>query len=126
VAQPVMKVEGARQLRATLKAAGDDLGDLKDAHREAGTIVANAAGGRAPRRTGALAGSIRAAGTKAGAVVRAGGARAPYAPYVHNGTPARGIPQNPFITEAAQATESRWVAGYGTAIERIVDKVKGA
>ena len=125
MARPALQVDGARQLRSSLKAAGDDLGDLKDAHRAAAATVTAAATGRAPHRTGALAASIRPGGTKTAAIVRAGGARAPYAAYVHWGTPARGIPADPFISAAAQATEPSWVAGYTTAVQRIVDTVRG-
>lgn len=66
-------VEGARQLRATLRRAGRDMQDLKDAHAQVSTYVANAAKGRTPRVTGTLAGSIRGNRAATSAVIKAGG-----------------------------------------------------
>ena len=122
---PVLKVEGAARLRRTLKAAGVDLSNLTDAHREAAALVTSRARGTAPRRSGALAGSVRGSGTKTQAVVRAGGARLPYAGPIHWGWPSRGIEPQPWITEAAQATEPQWFGIYDQAVNEALDQVKG-
>ena len=120
------EVEGAKELRRTLKKAGDDLSDLKAAHAETATIVATAAQSGAPRRTGRLSGSIRGSGTKTMAIVRAGGAKVPYAGVQEYGWPRRNIPAQPYIVPAAHDTESTWMGRYEDAVKRLLGKVKGA
>lgn len=121
-----IEVEGAAQLRRTLKAAGDDLGDLKAAHRAAAAVVAGAAARAAPKRTGRLAGNIRPAGTKTAAIIRSGSAAVPYANPIHWGWPAHNIAAALYISGPAKQTESTWVALYQTEVKRIIGKVKGA
>jgi hypothetical protein len=120
------QVEGAKELRRTLRKAGDDMKDLKVAHADAARIVSDAAVPKAPRRTGALAGTIRPAGTKTMAIVRAGYARVPYAGVQEWGWPRRNIPAQPYIVPAAHETEADWVKRYDEEIERILGKVEGA
>lgn len=120
-----LKIEGLAELVRTLKRAGVDVSELKDAHRRAGEIVAHEAAIRAPRRTGALAGSIKAAKQVRRARVQVGGARVPYAAPIHWGWPARGIGAQPFLTDAAQATEAQWTAQYVKDIETALAKVRG-
>lgn len=121
-----VKVVGARQLRRTLKAAGSDLSELKDVHSKVGSIVVAAGRTGAPRRSGALAGSVRASRAAASATVRAGSARAPYAGPIHWGWPRRGIRAQPFLSDAATSTEPAWTAVYEQAIDQILATVKGA
>lgn len=119
---PALQVEGARELRRALKAAGVGIQDLKDANRQVADVVLAAAD--PPHRTGRLAGSERAAGTQAAAIVRAGGARTPYAGPIHWGWPARNIVANPWITRAAESTEARWMAEYQQHIDTIIRAVE--
>lgn len=121
-----VRIEGLDVLVRTLKRAGDDLSDLKDAHAKAGQTVAAAAAASAPRRSGALASSVRAARQAKRARVLVGNARVRYSGPVHWGWPARGIAANPFVSEAAQATESRWTKDYVDDVQHALDKVKGA
>jgi hypothetical protein len=121
---PVVQVVGARQLRATMKRAGDDLGDLVDVHGEISRLVV--ASTRAPRRSGRLAGTVRGSGTKTVATVRAGRSSVPYAGPIHYGWPARHIAPSPFLTDAAHGTEPAWRAMYLDAVEKILARVKGA
>lgn len=118
-------VEGARNFRSTAKRAGDDLQDLRGAHAAAAGIVQPAAAGRAPKVSGALAASGRSSGTGTMAIVRFGGATVPYANPIHWGWPARNIPANPFVSEAAQATQPTWLPIYEHAVETILDRIKG-
>ena len=120
-----IEVRGARELRRSAKAAGDDLSDLKEAHNEAAQVVTNAGRQRAPKKEGKLAGTVRGSGTKTAAVVRAGGARARYAGPIHFGWPARHIDANPFLTEAAQETESSWVGIYEQTVEKVLNRIEG-
>lgn len=124
---PVVQVEGARELRRTLRKAGDDLDDFKSVHREIGGIVVDSARPKTPRGfTGRLEASVRASGTKTAAVVRAGKARVPYAGPIHWGWPARNIRPQPWLTDAASQTEPRWTNAYMKHVERVLDKIKGA
>lgn len=126
----MVRVEGAAMLRRTLKKAGSDLKDLKAANRAAAGVVAPAAAANAPKLTGALAASVRVGATNSAGVVRAGNNRrtaagVPYGGVIHWGWPQRGIRANTFITDAAQATESVWVALYIEQMNEAVRNVKG-
>lgn len=123
--RPMVQVEGARQLRRTLREAGDDLEDLKAANQQAADIAASAARMEAPRRTGALASDIRASGTKTAGIIRAGRKRLPYAGVIHWGWPAHGIEPQPYLSEGAQNTEPIWVPLYEQMMEDALKKVKG-
>lgn len=125
MAEPGIRVEGAANLRRTMRRAGEDLQDIKDAHAAAGAIVGGRARAEAPRRSGRLAASVRWSGTNTTATIRAGFARVPYAAPIHWGWPARGIKSQPFISEAATSTEAQWTALYEQAVERILGRVKG-
>jgi hypothetical protein len=126
VTETTVRVDGLDRLVSTMRKAGRDLGDLKDANAAAGRIVAANAVGRAPRRSGALAGSIRASRQARRAQVVAGRASVPYAGPIHWGWPARGIGAHPFLSDAAQATEATWVPLFLKDVQAAVDKVKGA
>jgi hypothetical protein len=126
VTDTTVRVDGLDRLVSTMRKAGRDLGDLKEANAAAGRIVAASAVGRAPRRSGALAGSIRASRQARRAQVVAGRASVPYAGPIHWGWPARGIGANPFLSDAAQATEATWVPLFLKDVQAAVDKVKGA
>jgi len=119
------EVEGGPRFRRTLKQAGIDLKNLRNVHRSVGTLVAVAAAAFAPRRSGRLAGNIRAGATQKAAIVRAGGARLPYAGPIHWGWPKRNITANPFITQAAQQTEPRWIAVYQDYTDNALDHIEG-
>lgn len=123
---PLVAVVGARQLRRTLRKAGDDLTEMRAAHQAVANLVAGAATATAPRRTGLLAGTVRGAGTKTHATIRAGYARVPYAGPIHWGWPARHIRANPWLTTAGASTEPAWFALYTRRVEDILDTVKGA
>lgn len=139
----IVEVSGARELRRQLKQAGDDLTDMKTAHKRAAEIAATGAEALVPVRTGALRDSIRAAGTKTAGIVRAGKKNVPYAHAIQWGRkvwPAKRAspPQPPrhkffavikpslFATEGAKATEPRWVAEYEKSLDQALDKIKGA
>jgi len=121
-----VRIVGLNALVRTLGKAASELDDLKDAHQRAAEIVAGEARARAPRRTGALANTARAMRQARRARVQVGTGGVPYAMPIHWGWPARGIAANPFVSEAAQDTESRWTAGYHDDVQKALDDVKGA
>lgn len=132
-----VQILGARELRRSLKAAGDDLADLKAANAEAATIAARASADLAPRGpTGNLKATIRGSGTKTAGIIRAGNKRVPYAAAVHWGRlwwpnkpkskfKAKMFAQ-PFLSEGAQDSEGQWLPIYSAALEQIIDRIDGA
>lgn len=119
-----IEVVGARRLRSTMRRAGLDLGDLKQAHNEAANVVVGAT--RAPAVTGRLASTVRAGATQREAIVRAGYASVPYAGPIHWGWAARNIRAQPFLSDAATSSEGTWIQAYEREIERIIQQVEGA
>lgn len=124
--QARVEVEGLDRLIRTLRKAQIDVSELKEAHAAVARMVADAASARAPRRSGKLAGSVRGAKQLKRARVMAGRAAVPYAGPIHWGWPARGIVAQPFVADAAQETEARWVAKYRADVQAALDDVKGA
>lgn len=123
-AEPIVRVEGVRQLRRALSAAGDDLADFREANAAAAAIAAAAGRSQAPHRSGRLVASVRSSGTKTQAVIRAGGARIPYAGPIHWGWQRRHITAQPFLSAGAQGSEPSWLPVYTAAIDRIVARIE--
>ena len=121
-----VNVVGLAELTRTMRKAGVDIAELKLAHTKAAQIVADRAAEFAPRRSGALAGSIRPAKQANRARIMAGSAKVPYANPIHWGWPSRGIGAQPFLSDAAQETEAEWTAAYVADVQAALDKVKGA
>lgn len=93
-----VRVEGLGRTIRQMSKAGADAEDLKSLMHTIGSLVINAA--NPPRQSGALANTLRPGRGKTKAVVRAGGARTPYAGVIHYGWPARNIAPQPFLTDA--------------------------
>lgn len=121
-----IEVIGLNQLVRTLRQAGHDLGDLKQASARAGQTVSQWAAVTAPRRTGALGGAVRSSARASTAVIRAGSSGVPYAGPIHWGWGRRHIAANPWVSRAAQDTQPAWLPAYVTDVQRALDKVKGA
>jgi len=115
------EVEGLRELRKALKAAGDDLRDLREANRSVGEIVQHEAWRLVPVRTGQLQRTIRAAGAVGFAAVRSGTVRVPYAGPIHFGWAKRGIEPNPFLYDAADNRKAEVVETYWKSLGQIFD-----
>jgi len=124
---PVVQVEGGARLRKTIKAAGDDLSDLRAAHARAAEIVVPRMRSGAPvGETGRLAASVRGSGTQTAAIIRAGSAAVPYAAVQEWGWAAKNIPPQPYGVPAAEETEPQWYGAYLDEVEDILGRVKGA
>jgi hypothetical protein len=122
----VLEIQGGRRFRSTLKKAGDDLTDLKAAHKDAADIAAQASAALTPVVTGRLRKTVRSAGTKTAGIIRAGNnTRVPYAPAIHWGWYGRGITANPFLSNGAQDSEGRWIRVYQNYLNDALDQVKG-
>ncbi|CAB0923859.1 hypothetical protein FRC0431_01842 [Corynebacterium diphtheriae] len=128
-----VRVEGARKLRSTLKKAGIDVReDMKQAHKDAASIVSRRAAQIAPvgpgsrrHKPGQLKASVRPAGTQTAAIVRAGKKRVPYAGPIQWGWHKRKIKPTFFLTRAASDTEPAWLKGYEKKFNQILDSIEG-
>lgn len=118
-------MDGARDLRRTLKEAGGDLSELKAANRAAADVVAAAAITRAPKRTGRLASAIRPGASQRAGTVKYGRKAVPYAGPIQWGWPARGLKGTFYVTKAAAETESTWIAAYVNHMNKTIEKVHG-
>lgn len=96
----LVKVEGLNKLVRDLESLGLAVDDLKDAFstiaREAAEVIEKAA----PRKSGALAASVRGNRAKSKAVVTSGRASVPYAGPINYGWPKRGIKAAGFMQKA--------------------------
>lgn len=100
VASNSVTIEGLREFQAALKKAdGYSQTMLRVVLNNVATPVAHAAQGNVPRRSGAAAGSIRVASSQREARVKAGGAKAPYYPWLDFGGSVgrKGSVHRPFI-----------------------------
>jgi hypothetical protein len=135
-----LRVQGGARLRSTLKAAGRQLDDLTALHKRVADLVAVRARVTAPVGPPAVhvRDTIRASGTKAAAIVRAGNnkrsrAGVGYAKSVHWGHQTRPdrngarevVRARPWISAAAQDLQPRWSELYLTELDRIIDTVEG-
>ena len=122
-----VRVEGARELRKSLKAAGVEMADLKAVNANVAAMVASAASAAAPRgASGRLAASVRGNKAVGTARISAGTAGVPYAGPIHWGWPARNIEPQPFIADTALALQDQWISLYEAGIAEVLAKVEGA
>lgn len=131
----VLRVEGGPLLRATLKAAGGEITDLKAAHREVSDVVVAAVKADPPYDPVTpdgvhIATTVRVAATKTAASVRAGNnTKVTYGPTLHYGDSRPTHPRSsadPFLWNAAQRTESVWLPIYAKHVDQVVDQIRGA
>ena len=109
----------AKAIRA-LERAGADAQDMRELMHDLGMIVVRAV--ILPIRSGLLDSTLRAGRGKTKAVVRSGGARAPYAPIVEYGDPHRGIAGQSQIRDAFAARRGELYTELDNGIEEILRK----
>jgi len=106
-------------LARDLKKLGVDVEDLKDAMSKLADMGAKAAAGFAPKRSGALAASIRGNRAKAKAVVTAGrGRTSEYAGIINYG--GRGIAARSFMQRADATVAPRIIPTLTQDIDRLI------
>jgi len=116
-----IELEGFKALIGQLRAAGDDLSDLSELNHRLGLIVI--ANTNAPRKSGELAGTLRAGKGKTKAVIRAGYAkRGAYAGVVHYGDPHRNHRANPFLVRGLAASQGQVMTELTNGINQILVK----
>lgn len=115
-----VQVLGADTFARTLREFGDRLQHLDAAARSAGGEVARLAGGRARRKTGALAASFRVTVTDAGAEISSPLRYAPVQEYGwarHHITPSRALTSA--LADAAPAVETVYTAAVTAALGKV-------
>ncbi|MCD5345051.1 hypothetical protein [Agromyces sp. S2-1-8] len=115
-----LRVTGLGRTMRQLQRAGADAQDMKDLMHKVGMLIVDAA--NPPELTGRLASTLRAGRGKTKSVVRAGGARAPYAGVRHYGWPARNIVADPFLDEARERRRGAVLAALDAGIGEILTK----
>ena len=108
-----------------MKKANVDMALLKGLNKDAAGVVKGAALPSAPRRSGKLSNTLRTGATQRAGIVRAGKKAVPYGNPIHWGWKSRNIEAQPWITNAAKASESQWLDVYLDGIKDILDKIKG-
>jgi carbon monoxide dehydrogenase subunit G len=108
-----------------LKDIGVPASEIAAAGKDAAEIVAGEARSLVPVKTGKLRGSIRTATQQRKAIVRAGGARVPYANPIHWGWFRRGIKPNQFFSRAINPNIDKIYKQYFDNLQRLIDKYKG-
>lgn len=122
------RVDGAAQLRRTLRKAGADMAQMREVHRRVGGVilpVARASAPVGPDLGGHIGTTIRIGASQAATTIRAGGKAMPYGGRLHWGWLRRGQKPNMWITRAAQSTESRWTQVYFDGITDIINSIQG-
>ena len=114
-------VKGQAGLARAFRRAGRDdvVVAIREANRAGAELVASAARGRAPRRSGSLAGSIRVSGSERAGMVRVGSARVPYAGPIHFGWPRRNIAPQPFLYDTLDARRAAILKIYEERLDRL-------
>ncbi len=115
-----LRVKGLGATLRNMSKAGADAEDMKDLMQTLGQVVISAA--RPPHQDGTLAGTLRAGRGKTKAVVRAGGARAPYAGVIHYGWPKHNITPQPFLLVAIRDTTPQILAGLDKGLGELLRK----
>ena len=117
-----VEVIGGATFARTLRGFGDEITHLTDAHMAAGAEVARLAGGRARRRTGALAASFGPRVTDAGVAIAS---PLRYAGVQEFGWSAHGITPSYALTSSLDDAAPTVERIYSDAVDTALGKVRG-
>lgn len=117
-----IRVAGLGKALRAMQRAGADAEDMRELMISLGMIVIHAARPRTPVLDGRLQATLRPGRGKTKSVVRAGGARTPYAGVIHYGWPARNIAPQPFLADAVTSTQSRVLGALDDGIGDLLKK----
>ena len=120
-----IRVRGLNEAVRALKVIGVPAKEISQAGFEAGQVVADEARTLVPVKTGKLKNSIRVAKQQRAIVVRAGGARVPYANPIHWGWFRRGIMPNPFFSKALKLNIEEIYSRYFDNMNQLIQKYGG-
>lgn len=118
-----VQVKGLRETVRSLERLGTEVQDLKDAFKRIGNIVVKEAQARAPKLSGALAGSIKASNTKNKSNIRAGSAKVVYAGVQNWGWPAHSITGMHYLDGAAAAKRQEVVHALDEELGSLIRKL---
>lgn len=118
-----IEIKGLKQVVGELRKFHPELlGELKVVHLAQAEAVADTARPEAPRRSGRLAGSLRAGATATSGNVKAGSKKIPYAAPIHFGYPKRNIEPQPFLYEALDERRDEITDAYLDAVSTLTDR----
>jgi len=118
-----LNVEGRRELARQLRQVDRELvKGLKSANEAAAAVVAQRAMGEVPRRSGALAATIKPSATQSVGRVAVGSAKVPYAGVIHWGWPRHHIRANQFVTRAATQVMDKVRRAYVVGVDALIKK----
>jgi hypothetical protein len=117
-----VELVGGAQFARTMAQFGKDIQQLTDAHQQAGAEVARLAGGRARRRTGALAASFGPRVTDAGVAIVS---PLRYAGVQEFGWARHGITPSYALTSSLDDAAPSVERIYGDAVDTALGKVRG-
>jgi len=117
-----IRVEGLGKALRAMSKAGADAEDMRELMVSLGMIVVHAARPRTPVLSSRLSATLRPGRGRTKSVVRAGGARTPYAGVIHYGWPARNIAPQPFLSDAVTATRSKVLGALDKGIGDLLKK----
>jgi hypothetical protein len=115
-----MTLAGADKMQGEIVKATKRLDDLRPAYATAAQTVTRAQTGRAPRRTGRLAASVRPSVDMLGGQVES---LVPYASFVHWGT--NKMAANPWLFEAARSSEPQWIRAFEEITDEALSMIDG-
>lgn len=118
-----VEVQGLRETVRSLERLGTEVQDLKDAFKRIGNIVVDEAQARAPKKSGALAASIKASNTKNKSNIRAGSAKVPYAGVHEWGWPSHNITGTHYLTGASQAKQGEVIQALNVELGDLIRKL---
>ncbi len=119
-----VEVVGARELRRALRTLPKEYRrELAAIHKKAVKPVVDTAKVIAPRRSGRLAGSIRALGSQTQGQVAVGKKSVPYAGVIHYGWAERNIAAQPFLEDALDRRQNAVLVIWVKNQNRLLDKV---
>lgn len=125
MARAKLEIEGINRLTRTLREAGADLSDIKEAHRHAAQAVLTVAHPKTPRLYGDLRATLRVSANANAGTVKSGSRRVPYGGVTHWGTPHKKQRAQPWISTAAQESEPMWIKWYEKEMLDAIRTVKG-
>lgn len=125
VAGQRVRVRGADTVARTMRDAAAALDDMSGATRTAAGILARAAQGNAPHRTGRLAASIRVSTGPGTGAVTAGGNGVRYAGPIEGGWRRRNIAPRLYLRRALDAQLPAMIGAYSDDVAAATKQIRG-
>ena len=120
MAAAAVQVQGAREVRATLRKLGQGTRDMTQVHRQVAAMVIGPAQSRTRHLTGALAASYKVKASAAKAQV---GSSLVYAPVQEFGWPRHGITPSLALTGALEDNRGAIADAYNAYVADLVDRL---